>query len=127
MISADAAHLRSPLFVTWKTATTHSLRGCIGTFSPIRLTEGLRHYALKSALEDGRFAPVRIDELPQLVCSVSLLTDYEACGAFDDWAIGTHGVSCELVEDGHRHHAVFLPEVMLEHGADGGWEGVVTR
>lgn len=36
----------SPLFVTWKKGTEHNLRGCIGTFSALRLHEGLREYSL---------------------------------------------------------------------------------
>jgi AMMECR1 domain-containing protein len=40
-----------PLFVTWDTINsrgTKSLRGCIGTFEPQELDDGLRSYALTS-------------------------------------------------------------------------------
>lgn len=37
----------SPLFVTWnKEASAHKLRGCIGTFEPQPLEDGLSQYAL---------------------------------------------------------------------------------
>ena len=36
----------SPLFVTWKKGRDRNLRGCIGTFSALRLHEGLREYSL---------------------------------------------------------------------------------
>ena len=36
----------SPLFVTWKIGHDRKLRGCIGTFSALRLHDGLREYCL---------------------------------------------------------------------------------
>ena len=44
-------HDEFPLFVTWNTVRkdgTKSLRGCIGTFEPQDLDDGLRSYALTS-------------------------------------------------------------------------------
>ena len=42
----------SPLFVTWNSVSSRTgekrLRGCIGTFEPLELAEGLRSYALTS-------------------------------------------------------------------------------
>ena len=32
--------------MTWKKGRDHNLRGCIGTFSALRLHEGLREYSL---------------------------------------------------------------------------------
>lgn len=104
------------MFITWKTKVGHLLRGCIGTISPINLIEGLRIYSLKSALEDTRFSPVNASELENLICTVSLLTDYEDCSSFDDWVIGTHGISFELQENNRKYGALYLPEVMTEHG-----------
>ena len=68
-----------------------------------------------SALQDHRFSPVGVDELPKLECrqvcwqypprlcastepyidlyhSVSLLTDFEDVPTYLDWDIGTHGI-----------------------------------
>lgn len=103
------------MFVTWKTKADNELRGCIGTTSPINLIEGLRKYSIISALQDGRFDPIRAAELESLICSISLLTDFEKCKRFDDWIIGVHGVSIKFKVDEKLFHALFLPEVMIEH------------
>ncbi len=66
-----------PLFVTWYKGKDLDLRGCIGTFSPLSLHDGLKEYALTSALRDTRFNPIHKDELSDLNCSVSLLTNFE--------------------------------------------------
>ncbi len=44
------------------------LRGCIGTFEPHRIREGLEEYAIISGLKDTRFNPIRKSELPTLEC-----------------------------------------------------------
>lgn len=106
----------SPMFVSWKTKIGHQLRGCIGTTNPINLIDGLRDYSLKSALQDNRFSPIKASELESLVCTVSLLTDYEECVSFDDWNIGIHGISFEFQDIDCKYRALFLPEVMIEHG-----------
>ena len=103
------------MFVTWKTRKDHQLRGCIGTTSPINLIEGLRKYSIASALKDGRFNPIRASELESLICSISILTDFEKCESYNDWNIGVHGVSIKFEIDGTTFHALFLPEVMVEH------------
>jgi AMMECR1 domain-containing protein len=43
----------APLFVTFKTVANgrKSLRGCIGTFTPQSLHDGLKDYALQSAVQ----------------------------------------------------------------------------
>ena len=105
----------SPMFVTWKTKKDHQLRGCIGTTSPINLIEGLRKYSIVSALHDGRFEPIKANELESLCCSISLLTDFERCKSYSDWIIGVHGVSIKFEVDGRLFNAIFLPEVMIEH------------
>jgi uncharacterized protein (TIGR00296 family) len=63
----------SPLVVTWKTGRDQRLRGCIGTFSEMNLHNGLKEYALTSALKDSRFDPITREELPRLTVSVSIL------------------------------------------------------
>ena len=109
-------YIFSPLFVTWKNKNDHTLRGCIGTTSKIKLIEGLRTYSIKSALQDGRFSPIKATEVESLVCTLSLLTDYEECASYDDWLIGKHGLSIKFDNDERTYHAIFLPEVMTENG-----------
>ena len=41
-----------------------------------------------SALKDSRFPPMSRDELPRLLCSVSLLTNFEDVGDYLDWEVG---------------------------------------
>lgn len=81
-----------PLFVTWdkkvlnkrrplRTEHTegeenkhiYELRGCIGTLAPRPLITALREYAILSAFRDGRFEPMRPDEVSSLRVAVSLL------------------------------------------------------
>jgi uncharacterized protein (TIGR00296 family) len=116
-------HREFPLFVTWKleevSTVSHRLRGCIGTFKPMRLDEGLKTYVLASALEDRRFSPIRLDEVSQLVCVVSLLVDFEPATTWRDWEIGVHGISIEFSDPHDRYRlksATFLPEVAKEQG-----------
>ncbi|KAF8312835.1 hypothetical protein DL93DRAFT_2125977 [Clavulina sp. PMI_390] len=87
---------RYPLFVTWNTVSRSGgrsrLRGCIGNFGAMAITKGLADYALISAFQDDRFAPISIEELPKLECIVSFLTDFEEAETYLDWDIGTHGI-----------------------------------
>lgn len=105
----------SPMFVSWKTKNDNQLRGCIGTTSPVNLIDGLRKYSIVSALQDGRFDPIKSIELESLICSISLLTDFEKCKSYNDWDIGIHGVSIRFQVNDRGYHALFLPEVMIEH------------
>ncbi|KDQ14620.1 hypothetical protein BOTBODRAFT_77617, partial [Botryobasidium botryosum FD-172 SS1] len=89
--------LKYPLFVTWNTRSSRAgggvrLRGCIGTFEPVSLREGLAEYALISAFKDRRFTPIQEKELPRLECGISLLTDFEDAENYLDWTVGKHGI-----------------------------------
>ncbi|KAK4096755.1 hypothetical protein N658DRAFT_333670 [Parathielavia hyrcaniae] len=111
----------SPLFVTWNTISPRhgghaSLRGCIGTFEPQPLEEGLSSYALISALQDTRFSPVSARELPALECAVTLLTDFEDAAGAHDWELGTHGLRISFHYHGRRYGATYLPDVAVEQG-----------
>lgn len=90
----------------------HVLRGCIGTFSggtPLAAT--VARMAVAAALEDPRFAPVTIDELPVLTLELSLLSPTTRCRA-QDIIVGEHGVT---LERGFLR-SVFLPKVATEQG-----------
>lgn len=107
-----------PLFVTWKTGAARNLRGCIGTFQPMNLHNGLEEYAIQSAMRDGRFNPISRGELNDLYVSVSLLTNFEDAQNYLDWQVGTHGIRIEFTDNGRRRSATFLPEVASEQGWD---------
>jgi len=83
-----------PLFVTWDTLYGHEwrLRGCIGNFEPMPIHGGIAEYALVSAFRDSRFRKIERNDLENLRCSISLLTDFEQAESYLDWTIGVHGI-----------------------------------
>lgn len=120
----------APLFVTWNTIDDPaaassssaaddddvSLRGCIGTFESQPLADGLPEYALISALQDTRFAPVSRRELPSLQVAVTLLTDFEEAADAHDWDVGVHGLRISFHDKGRRYGATYLPDIASEQG-----------
>ncbi|KAG0642889.1 AMMECR1 domain-containing protein [Tuber brumale] len=109
----------APLFVTWNRFSKSGpkyLRGCIGTFEAQLLDYGLKTYALTSALEDTRFNPITLKELPKLECAVTILTDFEPAEGPMAWEIGTHGLRISFVYHGRRMGATYLPDVAKEQG-----------
>lgn len=113
------ADIACPLFVTWNKEAGRGghlqLRGCIGCLKPLFLSS-LRDYTLTSALQDRRFPPIELSEMPRLHCAVELLGGFEACGLYD-WTIGMHGLTIAFVDDatgGTARSAVYLPYVIPE-------------
>ncbi|WVN86345.1 uncharacterized protein L203_101508 [Cryptococcus depauperatus CBS 7841] len=113
---------RYALFVSWHTikpGRKHRLRGCIGNFSPMKLSEGLKEYALASAFKDHRFSPIRASELPSMSCEVSLLTPLIPISDPLDWTPGIHGIHITFPHpSGHSqvYSATYLPHVCPEQG-----------
>ncbi|QCE05594.1 uncharacterized protein At2g38710 [Vigna unguiculata] len=110
-----------PLFVTWKKVVNGGdprLRGCIGTLEARSLINGIKDYALTSALRDRRFPPIQANELPFLECTVSILTDYETANNYLDWEIEKHGIIIEFSDPVYstRRSATYLPEVAANEG-----------
>lgn len=108
-----------PLFVTWNTVSRSgykSLRGCIGTFEPLPLEEGLETYALTSAFEDTRFSPIPQHLLPNLSCSLTLLADFEECDGPMDWELGKHGIRISFTHRYRKYGATYLPDVAVDQG-----------
>jgi AmmeMemoRadiSam system protein A len=99
------------VFVTLK--KRGSLRGCIGRMVPDRpLAELVGSVALQSALEDPRFNPVTLRELPDLDVEISVLTPMRKVSGPADIVVGRDGV---MLQKGNRS-AVFLPQVAPEQG-----------
>ena len=101
------------------------MRGCIGSFEPLSLNDKLKEFALVSALEDDRFKPIELKELPNLHVSLSLLVKFSK--PLDDpldWEVGTHGVKLEFDdEEGNlKWESTFLPEFAFQKG----WEQKCT-
>ncbi|KAL1827939.1 hypothetical protein DCAR_0207149 [Daucus carota subsp. sativus] len=110
-----------PLFVTWKKIVNGGeprLRGCIGTLEARHIIDGFKDYALTSALRDRRFPPIQLKELPNLECTVSLLTNYEHGLHYLDWEVGKHGIIIEFTDPDYntRRSATYLPEVAAHEG-----------
>lgn len=108
------------MFITWNTVSSSgnkSLRGCIGTFEPQQLEDGIRSYATTAAFDDHRFSPITKDLMPKLQCCVTLLTNFSAPTKDPlDWTIGVHGIRISFTYHGRRHGATYLPDVALEQG-----------
>jgi AmmeMemoRadiSam system protein A len=89
------------------------LRGCLGTLECKRpLEEEVARLAASTSHEDPRFEPVRVGELVDLRCEVSLLGPLEPIDprAPDAIVIGQHGL---VVEQGLRR-GLLLPQVATE-------------
>ncbi|CAO1616945.1 unnamed protein product [Sympodiomycopsis kandeliae] len=112
VVEFDNEGVEYPLFITWNifpasvlsraasslagSGSSPRLRGCIGTFEPLPLKEGLKSYSEIAAFKDRRFSPISEKEVPRLECGVSLLTHFEDCEDYLDWDIGTHGIYIHL-------------------------------
>eukprot|EP01024_Parvocaulis_polyphysoides_P045414 TRINITY_DN42529_c0_g2_i1.p1 TRINITY_DN42529_c0_g2~~TRINITY_DN42529_c0_g2_i1.p1 ORF type:complete len:233 (-),score=20.12 TRINITY_DN42529_c0_g2_i1:373-1071(-) len=141
-----------PLFVSWYKITYNNsngysqqrtrLRGCIGTLEAQRLPQALRDYTLSSAFRDNRFLPISNEEVQDLICSVSLLTNFEKGSNYLDWEIGIHGLIIRFLDPSSKNkkerQATFLPDVIQKEGYDkitaidmliqkSGFEGRITE
>ncbi len=100
------------VFVSWHEG--EELVGCIGTLVSDRpLREGVRHFAVQSGLHDHRTPMPTAQDLPQLHCEISVLSDPEpmeehGLRAITDALVpGRDGL---VLRDGAKR-AVFLPVV----------------
>ena len=104
-----------PLFVTWTTGPSNTLRGCKGMFRSANLEKNLEEFSLNAAFEDNRFKPIKLQEVQKLNVGISLLTNFEKAKNCYDWEIGKHGIEINFLK---YYHATFLPEVAVEHKMD---------
>jgi uncharacterized protein (TIGR00296 family) len=103
---------KQAIFVSWYVKHP-KLRGCLGCLSPmLPLPEAVAHFAVASAMQDRRFEPIRLPELPHASCQISLLDGFEPCLDIEDWTVGTHGIVVELA----GLQATFLPHIPVERG-----------
>ncbi len=99
------------------------LRGCIGLPYPIRpLGEAIVEAAISAALQDPRFPPVSVRELPDLDLEVTVLTLPEplSCPPADrpeHVVVGKHG----LIVSGLGTSGLLLPQVPVEYNWES-WE-----
>jgi uncharacterized protein (TIGR00296 family) len=92
------------------------LRGCIGCLEPVLFSPGISDYALRSSLQDKRFPPIQLDEVPLLTCKLSILYRFEPCLHLEDWQVGIHGIIINFDVHGRRYSATYLPEIPREYG-----------
>jgi MEMO1 family protein len=89
------------------------LRGCIGHFAAdTPLARAVGRMALEAALNDTRFSPLRIQELPEIEIEISALTVPKPIGQPQQIRVGRDGVIFEK----NGRSATFLPQVPTEFG-----------
>ena len=68
----------SPIFITYRTLlggeTQGALRGCRGTLHPALLEKNLQKFSLSAALDDNRFPPITLEEIPFFNLEISAYT-----------------------------------------------------
>ena len=95
------------VFVTLRKKDPGDLRGCIGqTEARYPLIEAVSKTAISSAVDDSRFPPVTLEELPKLSIEINVLTEITTIEP-QDVVVGKHGL---LLRKG-LSSGLFLPEV----------------
>lgn len=86
-----------------------SLRGCIGTISPVTasIAKEIIRNAVSAAVEDPRFPPITEDELEELVYSVDVLGEPEPIDSMNELDVVRYGV---IVSAG-RKRGLLLPNL----------------
>ena len=103
------------LGATFVTLTRNGeLRGCIGTLEATRpLVEDVRVHAVAAALEDYRFPPLPVDELPKIRIEISRLTNPKKILFNNPEELLSQirpGIDGVVIQTGVRR-ATFLPQV----------------
>ena len=102
------------VFVTLRKRSNGDLRGCIGHSKPrYPLIEAVAKTAISSAVDDSRFIPLKIDELPDLFIEISVLSPMYPSKP-ENVEIGKHGLMINKGLNG----ALFLPEVAVSNDWD---------
>ena len=102
------------VFVTLRNRDHGDLRGCLGQFKPrYPLIEAVAKTVISSAVDDTRFPSLTLDELPDLLIEINVLSPL-APSKPEDVKIGKHGL---MINKGSKG-AIFLPEVAVSNGWD---------
>ncbi len=100
---------RHGVFVTLHVAKR--LQGCIGVIEANEpLGEAIVRCAASAALEDTRFAPMKMEQLGELSIEISLLSPLEPIVP-ESIEIGHHGLLVRL----RAQRGLLLPQVAIEH------------
>ncbi len=107
--------LREPRAVFVTLTEGGQLRGCIGsTVAELPLLHAVQSSAIKAAVQDPRFRPVRTSELKDITIEISVLSPMRLVKNANEITVGKHGV---MVKQGQRS-GLFLPQVAPEQGWD---------
>ena len=102
------------VFVTLRNRDHGDLRGCLGQSKPrYPLIEAVAKTVISSAVDDTRFPSLTLDELPDLLIEINVLSPL-APSKPEDVKIGKHGL---MINKGSKG-AIFLPEVAISNGWD---------
>lgn len=91
------------------------LRGCIGYIEAQKpLVETVEEAAMRAALDDYRFFPVTMEEVPRLEIEISVLSPLKCVDSVEEIVVGTHG----LIVESKNRRGLLLPQVPVEQGWD---------
>ncbi len=89
-----------------------SLRGCVGYTSPVfPLHRVVTEMAVAASTRDGRFAPVKKDELKDIHIEISVLSPLKPVGKIEEIEVGKHGL---VIIRGDRS-GLLLPQVASDY------------
>jgi AmmeMemoRadiSam system protein A len=113
-LTPPSGHLSEPRGVFTTLYYRGDLRGCVGFALPVAsLYRAVAETAQAAAFDDTRFAPLTLEELPEIEISLSILSPLQPIGP-EEIEIGRHGLLISL--SGRR--GLLLPQVPVEHGWD---------
>ena len=89
------------------------LRGCVGYAWPLTpLYRAVPECAVSAAVEDRRFRPLHLKDLPETEIELSVLSGLDEVGGASDILVGTHGLLVSL----ETRRGLLLPKVAAERG-----------
>jgi AmmeMemoRadiSam system protein A len=104
---------RSGVFVTLRIG--EDLRGCIGYVEAVfPLAQAIQEVAVKAAMEDPRFMPLKLSDLNKITIEISVLSPLSDLVDINNIEIGKHGI---VIDSGYRR-GLLLPQVAAEYGWD---------
>jgi len=112
--ATESSALQRPraTFVTLRRRDTDELRGCRGECEARRpLVESVARMAVAAAVNDSRFPPVMLSEIPNLKIEINVLTPVKPIRPADI-VVGKHGL---MIVKG-EHLGLLLPEVPTRFG-----------
>ena len=113
-VDTPSLNQQRAVFVTLWRRDNGELRGCRGESTARRpLVDAVVAMSIASAVDDPRFYPVTLDELPKLRIDINALTPLEPIRA-EDVVVGRHGL---MVVNGGMA-GLLLPEVPVRFGWD---------